>query len=290
MIRRMCLTTLMLGIALGLTPAAFAQPAKDALFRVGMAKSFFNDMPQVLIDIGVEPFPKLLKETTGLDGALSTRDDAATIAKKLDAGDIDIGVFHGHELAWAQQKYPKLTPLLVVTNAVHQVRVHILVPADSPVKTVADLRGKAICLPIGTKEHVKVYVERTFGDNNQPAKTTKSPKNPIVCLNGLCSKECDAVAVDTIGLDFYKEVNGPRFFKNLRVLVNSEPFPQPVLAYKQGAAVDARIEQFRKGLLTAHKIETGRELMQLWKIDRFDEVPATYAKSLAEVLKEYPPR
>ena len=50
----------------------------------------------------------------------------------------------------------------------------------------------------------------------------------------------------------------------------------------------ATIEQFRKGLLTAHTFDNGREMMDMWKIERFDNVPDTYTKSLADVLREYP--
>src|SRR5262249_35614744 len=98
----------------------------------------------------------------------------------------------------------------------------------------------------------------------------------------------DAVAVDSIALDYYKSINGPRFSKNLRVLQESDPFPQPVLAYIPGKAPAATVEQFRKGLLTAHQLPLGREMMDMWKIDRFNDVPATYGKSLTDVMKSFP--
>ena len=173
MIRRM-----LLGFALlGLATAAQAQPAKDAPFRVGMAKTFFNDVPEVLIGIAVQPFPDLLKQTTGLKGELSTSDDPIEVAKKLDAGEVQIGVFHGHELAWAQQKYPKLTPLMVVTNKLHEVRVVIVVPTDSPVKSFASLRGKNFDLPLGSKEHTCAYAVRNATDNAQSDAESSSAKS-----------------------------------------------------------------------------------------------------------------
>jgi ABC-type phosphate/phosphonate transport system substrate-binding protein len=289
MIRR-----ILLGFALlSLATAAQAQPAKDAPIRVGMAKSFFNDVPQVMIDIAIEPFPELLKATTGLDGTLSTGDDAFAVAKKLDAGELQIGVFHGHELAWAQQKYPKLTPLMIVTNKLHEVRVAIIVHADSQAKSMANLRGKIFDLPLGSKEHTRAYVCRNASDNAESdpnkffSKVTTS-KNPNFALDALCAKKTDAVAVDSIALEYYKEIKGPTFAKNLRILQQSTPFPQPVLAYKPGAVPTATIEQFRKGLLTAHKLPLGRGMMEMWKIESFDDVPDTYARSLTEVLKEYP--
>jgi ABC-type phosphate/phosphonate transport system substrate-binding protein len=293
MTRRNLLGLAILGVAFGLVPTVNAQPAKDAPIRVGMAKSFFNDVPQVMVDIATEPFTKLLKDTTGLDGVLSTSDEAFDVAKKLDANQLQIGVFHGHELAWAQQKYPKLTPLMIVTNKVHEVRVFIIVPIDSPAKSMADLRGKNIDLPRGSKEHTRVYIARNAGDNAQAdpnayfGKVTRSG-NANVALDGVCLKKTDACVVDTIALEYYKDIKGPTFTKNLRILQQSDAFPQPVLAYMPGAVPAATIEQFRKGLLTAHKLPTGRAMMDMWKIDSFDDVPGTYTRSLADVLKGYP--
>jgi len=293
MIRRNLLGFAVLSLALGLVPSAFAQPAKDAPLRVGMAKTFFNDVGQVFVGIAVEPFPKLMKETTGLDGILTTADDALEVARKLDANELQVGVFHGHELAWAQQKYPKLTPLMIVTNKLHEVRVYVIVPIKSSAKSMADLRGKNFDLPKGSKEHTVVYVNKNTSDNAQPNgngffdKLTRSA-HANAALDGLCLGKTDAVVVDSIAIDYYKSIKGPQFAKNLRVLQESDPFPQPVLAYKPGAVSGATIEQFRKGLRTAHTVRTGREMMDMWKIETFDDVPATYAKSLTDVLKAYP--
>jgi len=160
---------------------------------------------------------------------------------------------------------------------------------------MADLAGKNFDLPMGSKEHTVVYVARNAGDNAQAGmkaffgKVTRT-RNSNAALDELCVNKTDAVAVDSIALDYYKNINGPRFSKNLRVLQESTPFPQPVLAYKPGAVPAATIEQFRKGLLTAHELPMGRQMMEMWKIDRFDDVPASYAKNLVEVLKEYPLR
>jgi ABC-type phosphate/phosphonate transport system substrate-binding protein len=158
---------------------------------------------------------------------------------------------------------------------------------------MADLQGKNFDLPLGSKEHTVVYVKKHGSNNNLPkieayfSKVTRS-KNPNVALDNLCNSGVGAVAVDSIALDYYKSINGPRFNKNLRVLQESAPFPQPVLAYIPGKVSGATIEQFRKGLLTAHELPTGREMMDMWKIDRFNDVPATYGKSLTGVMQRFP--
>jgi hypothetical protein len=83
-------------------------------------------------------------------------------------------------------------------------------------------------------------------------------------------------------------VRGPVFEKNLRILEQSGDFPPAVLAYQQGA-VDAKIlDQFKTGLLKAHTIPDGMDMMKSWNVEAFAVAPKDYAKSVAELLKTYP--
>ena len=47
-------------------------------------------------------------------------------------------------------------------------------------------------------------------------------------------------------------------------------------------------ENPRDGLLKAHTLRVGRDMMKEWKIDAFELVPNDYAKSLDELVKLYP--
>jgi hypothetical protein len=50
------------------------------------------------------------------------------------------------------------------------------------------------------------------------------------------------------------------------------------------------MNQFRAGLLKAHTIPNGRDMMKSWNIQEFELILKDYAKSLADVLNAYPPR
>ena len=282
------------GLAIALTmPAVPADPPKDGI-RIGMAKTFFNDVPAIFVGIVTEPFGKLLNQTTGLNGNLLTDDDAFDLAHKLEAKQMQFGVFHGHEFAWVQKKYPKLTPLLVVANRQHDVRAFVIVHKNSPAKTIADLRGKGLDIPLATKQHARIFLAKHTTDNaqNDPKSffaDIKKSSTPMDALDELCRGKSDAVLVDSIALAFYKDVKQYVFQNNLRVLQESEAFPPAVIAYREGAVDAATVGKFHDGLLKAHEDPTGRDMMKMWSIEAFEtRCRNSYSQSLAECLKAYP--
>lgn len=277
-----------------LSAASFAQPPKDGkVVKIGLVRAFFNDLPPAFISVGEGLFNEVMKATTGLDGQLNTDEQVFGVAKKLNDGDFQLGVFHGHEFAWAQKKYPQLVPLMVIHNKHRDVRGYIIVHKDNPVKSIADLRGKVFDLPMGTKQHCVVFMERQCLDNGQGAwksyfSKVERSKSSIEALNEVARGKTAAAVVDGITLEFYKEVKGPVFEKNLRVLAQSDAFPPPVIAYKQGAIDNVVLKTVTDGLLKAHTNAKCEDMLKLWQIEMFEPIPANYGQRLAEVLKAYP--
>ncbi len=75
----------------------------------------------------------------------------------------------------------------------------------------------------------------------------------------------------------------------MRALKQSDPFPPAVIAYKVGGVSDVTLTKLREGLVNAHKLELGREILtKMWKVAAFEAVPENYASALAECLKAYP--
>lgn len=298
MIRRKMFGFALLSATLGFIvsiPAVFAQPAQVAApIHIGLVNAFFNDVPPTLIDIAVEPFGIMMKQTTGFEGKLSHKDDAFEVARKLNDNHLQIGVFHGHEFAWMQQKYPKLTPLMVAVNQYRDVRAFVIVHKNNPARSIADLRGKAFDMPEGTKEHCRICLGKHCTDNatRDPKaffKTIEKSKSSIAALDNVFRGKMEAVLVDTIALEFYKEIKGAAFFQyNLRVLQQSESFPAPVIVYKEGMLDNVTLKKFRDGLANAHKTPDGQDMMKMWQIDRFEDCPKNYPQQLATTLKAYP--
>jgi ABC-type phosphate/phosphonate transport system substrate-binding protein len=281
-----------LGIASPMPVAA--QPSKDSsTIEIGLVKQFFNDVPDVMIKIATEPFGDLMKDVTGFQGKLCYKSDAFEVARKLDKGEFQIGVFHGHEFAWLQKAYPKLRPLMLAVNQYSEVKAYVIVNKTNEATDLKALRGKSIDLPLLTKEHCHLFLEKACTDNAQQGskayfKTIQRSKNPIKAIDDVVAGKSDAVLIDTLTMEIYKADKGPVFEKFCRVLVASQPFPPPVIAYKEGALADATLQKFRAGLTDAHNNTNGADILRMWQIDRFMPIPESYSKSLADTLQRYP--
>ena len=152
-----------------------AQPSNDSsTIEIGLVKQFFNDVPDVMIKIATEPFGDLMKDVTGFQGKLCYKSDAFEIARKLDKGEFQIGVFHGHEFAWLQKAYPKLRPLMLAVNQYSEVRAYVVVNKTNEAKDLKALRGKSIDVPLLTKEHCNLFLEKACTDNAQQARRRTS--------------------------------------------------------------------------------------------------------------------
>jgi ABC-type phosphate/phosphonate transport system substrate-binding protein len=286
------LSGLLFGVLVVTAGPAPEASAGAAPLRIGMVQTFFNDVPPPLVQIVIDPFGTIMRETTGLAGELLVGGDAFTVARQLGDGKLQLAVFHGHEFAWVQHKHPELQPLMVAINAQRAVRAYVLVRKDSPASAFADLKGKEVAVPKRTREHCRVYLEGHCKDDGHcGAKeffgTVAGPANIEAALDQLCGGKVDAVVVDSIGLEFYKALK-PGCFARLRVLNKSDAFPAPVIAYRQGSLDEPTLSRLRDGLRGAHKTDMGRDMMRTWKITSFEPVPDDYPQALAACLKTYP--
>lgn len=283
-----------LSFALSLPAPSAAQPKPEGPIQISMVKTFFNDVPKELIALVTQPFGDVMKSSTGLNGKLVISEGTFDVAEQLYANKAHLGVFHGHEFAWAQKKYPKLTPLVIVANEQNDVRAFVVVHKDSPAKSLKDLRGKIFDIPKMTKEHCRIYVNKNFTDNATPEpkqffSTIKKSDTSYDGLDDVSRQKVDAVVVDTLSLEFYKQIKPAVFAKNLRILHQSEPsFPAPVIAYKEGTLDTVTLKTLRDGLMAAQKNADAKVLLELWQIKGFEAVPNNYQESLNAVLKTYP--
>lgn len=279
---------------LGLAALANICRAQDASVHFALAHSFTAGKADTLLKIASDDFKQVLKTTTGLEGDLTTKLNAFEIADKLEAKQIDFGILHAHEFAWLTKKNANLEPVLVASTGKKGEQVFVIVNKKNTAKSVGDLGGKKLDLPSGTSELCRVFLGRR---TQESAKKTPSEffsgveKSPaqVAALDNVAREKSDATLVTTMWLEFYKDVKGPTFNNQLRILDQSEPFPPAVIVMKKGAVAPKTLEQFRNGLLKAHATELGREMMKDWNIESFVSVPGDYDTRLTEMLKNYPP-
>jgi ABC-type phosphate/phosphonate transport system substrate-binding protein len=288
-------TFLSLAAALGLAvlPAlAPGQTPQAPPVKIGMAGSLFRDVPASMIQLLTPPFQSLMRDQTGLEGEIVPSGTAVELGKKLSDKEVQLGVFHGFEFAWAQEKYPELKPLCIVINKHRTLRALLVVRGDSEATALADLKGKTIAVPRRTREHCHLFLEREVAPLVAEGKEFfgKIVNHASIedALDDVLRDKVQAVLVDGVALESYEQVK-PGCHAQLKVLKQSEPFPPSVVVYRDAAVDKATLAKFRDGMINANQTVRGKELMAQWKLTAFENVPDDFPQALASVLKAYPP-
>lgn len=282
---------LLLGLCGVSGPRAVADPPEDGV-RVGMARTFFHDLAEPLIEIATKPFGIVMREASGIEGRLVTIAEPNVVVQKLRAKQLDFGVFHSFEFAWLRQKHVELKPLSVAVNEQGQIQAFLMVRKDAPPASFAALKGQKLSIPKRTREHCRLYVEKCCAVEGKCSACeyfSRVVYSPSVeeGLDDLLRKEVDAVVIDSLGLEFYRELK-PGCFNRLSVLQKSQNFPPPVIAYWEGGVDRMTADRIRNGLLRANQLESGQVMLKLWKVRAFEAVPQDYQRSLDVMLKSYP--
>jgi ABC-type phosphate/phosphonate transport system substrate-binding protein len=260
--------------------------------RIGLVGTLFREIPEPMIHASMQLFQVLMKAQTGLQGDLRSAGDATGLGEALAKDQVQLGVFHGVEFAWARQKYPELRPLVIAINQHRYPRVHLVVRHDCPATDFAGLRGQTLALPRGSKEHCRLFLERqclaSGKDGSGFFTRITTPANVEDALDDVVDGVVQATVVDGLALDCYQRRKPGRFAK-LKEVQKPDVFPAAVVAYHSGALDETLLQRFRTGMLTANQNLRGRQLLTLWKITGFEPIPDDYEQALATIVKAYPP-
>jgi ABC-type phosphate/phosphonate transport system substrate-binding protein len=281
-------------LAVGLVSAddaARPEPAA-APVRIGMLASMFRHAKPGMFNVQAEPFRSLVEAQTGLKSELLLVPTADELRRKMDAGTIQLGMFHGFEFAWMRLKQPALRPLTIVAPE-HPIRAVLVVHNSSPATGFPDLRGKTLALPTGSRAHSRLYLERGCEALGRPPEAffarISTPKTTEDALHDVADNgEVNAAVVEGSAIQCFTERN-PGRAKRIKVIATSQVFPPSVVAYREGALDADVVRRFRDGMSRAHTTALGRQLLSLWLMTRFEPIPADYPKALSAIADAYPP-
>ncbi len=240
----------------------------------------------------MKPFKALMEERTGMIGEVVIGGDALHLAEDLKGNKVQVGVFHGHEYAWAKQKFPKLKVIALCVNRWQQAKVHLLVRTDSKAVSFADLKGKKISVPRMGRAPCRLYLERRcVPPGTAPEKfygQVETPFSTTDALEDLVDGEVAAAVVDAAGLEEYRKGYAASS-RRLRSIAESEPFPCGVIACFPGGLSEARMSKFCAGLLAAPSTTRGKDTLRTLRLTAFELPPANYDAMLESIAKAYPP-
>jgi len=275
-------------VAAWVTSATAHSPAT---IKIGLLKSMLHDTDRARFEVLAANFRTVMKEQTGLAGELLSVDSADELRRQLEEGTLQLGAFHGYEFAWEQAKRPDLEPLMLAASNPDVLRPVIVVAKDNPAKNVNDLRGKVLALPAKGRDCVRMFLNRLCRSNgakpNEFFSQVRTPDGNQDALDDVVDGGVQAAAVNKASFTLFGRLKPQRATK-LRVLVQSEVFPPSVIACVRGKLDTATQRRFRDGMSTAHETQRGNHLIEQIKLERFEPVPADFARRLTEIAKAYP--
>jgi ABC-type phosphate/phosphonate transport system substrate-binding protein len=280
-------------MAVGLMPPNATGGELPGRVRIGLPRSLFRDVPEPLVRVASRPFQDLLEVETGVQGELVVVEDAGELGKRLAENRVQVAVFQGYEFAWARREHPRLEPLVLAVNRQRDLRAVVLVRPGCGAAGFADLAGRSLAQPYGSRGHCRFFLERQCQAHGKAPEQFFShitcPANAEDALDDVVDGQADAAVMDAVSLECYQR-RKPGRCARLRQLLRSEVFPATVIAYQPGTVDDTLVQRFRDALLNAGQDARGRQMLTLWKLTGFETVPPDYERTLTQIAHAYPPR
>ncbi len=275
----------------GAAAASGGEASKPAGMRIGMIQTLFRGVDPNAMLAFTEPFSELLYSQTGIRGKFCIVPDGKEMARQIQEGELQLGILHGIEFAWVKENYPELKPLVLAYNHTIKLKGHLLVREDSDAKSISDLKGKSLSFPKRSLNHCYVFIHTLIQQaGHDPAgffAASLSPANTEAAIEAVLEGKAAATVVDGVALETYR-ARKPGRANRLRTIHESCLYPTATFIYKPSSADPEMVKKFQEGMTTAHTRILGRQMLNLWRLSNFSEVPAEYGELLTGILKVHP--
>lgn len=217
--------------------------------------------------------------------------DQADMAKKLKAGDIQLGVVHGLEYAWLKKDTPDIEPLALALGQDIKLQARLLVRTDSKFADVRDLKDKTLIRPMKSLNHNNLFLTKVVSEVCPECDkffgAVKVKGSVDSAIDALIDGEGDVVVVDAASWKVYEERKPARAAK-VKSLVESGNFPTAAVLHYPGGLSPITLRQIRTGFLSIHQKPLGQQMLVFWRLTKFVPVTEEFNDVCRESLKDYP--
>lgn len=267
----------------------FAQ-GKDDILHIGSSGSL-TTTSNVKEDDALETLRSFIKEETGMENQIIKEKNWQELTDKLGKKELQIGVYHGFEFAWAKDKLPDLKPLMLAVRVHPFSKAFVIANKSNQAADFAGLAGQTLSIPVASSGFPELFVEREAQAAGKKldaffSKVSK-PAEAEDAIDDVVDGVVQATVVDQTVLESYRRRKPGRFAK-LKLVAQSQPFPPAVIAYKDKALDEATLQRFRDGLIKASTKERGQRMLNMFRLTGFELPPAEFEKVLSETKQKYP--
>ncbi len=164
---------------------------------------------------------------------------------------------------------------------------YIIVPEDSNINTLEELKGKSFAYTDPLSNSGKLspeYMISQMGENPENFfRLTFFTYSHDKSIQAVAEKMVDGAAVDSLVWDF-ENTTDPRFTKRTKIISKSPPYGIPPVVVSKD--IDPVLkEKLRKILFQMHEDKKGKEILDRIMIDRFSEANDSIYDSIREMKK-----
>ncbi len=201
--------------------------------------------------------------------------------------EVDVGFLCNTHFARRKKsvKFEAIAAPVIAGYGKPKFQIYLIVPKDSGLKTIYDLRGKSVDLadPLSTTTVFAAYMlkERKETIRSFFGKAVYSGSHDMT-VRLVANKVVDAGFIDGHIWDYHDKVD-PVYSSKTRIIYRSPDFTTPPVVVSR--TIDETLKtKIRNVLLTMHKDGRGREILKKLRIEKF---VAIKDKDYDDVLKIY---
>jgi ABC-type phosphate/phosphonate transport system substrate-binding protein len=223
------------------------------------------------------------------------QNDLLSFGKRLDSGDVHLGMVTGIEYGWLRKRYPKLRPL-VIANVGRTLSPYseIRVRKNGDIGSIDALQGKTIARVRRMSLDSMIYVNSLLQGHALEASPFRLEELPRPTLGhalaAIKNGDVDGVVISIEAFSRLSKLQ-PGIANEFIPIDRSDAFPTPVLIGRPVLVNQLRTglwDDLGKSLLKVHRTAQGRQVVTFWGFVSFSPVSDNYTRRVRTVVKKYP--
>jgi len=248
-------------LAIGLLPfAAFAQAPKpdgsaQRPLRVMLIPADGGTEDGTIADF--QPIFNAVTRTTGIHFNIRVGQSYGAVVEAMSTGLVDVAFFGPISYLQARKRGGAELLAVAVTGGEAVYYAGIFVPRDSPLKTLEDLKGKSVAFgDVNSTSSFTYQVAQMLQAGMDPARDLGRVRMAGSHANSLAALTSGQVDAACLSFDSYIKAveSGSVDPSTIRVLVKSDPIPNPPIAMHPGLDADLR-QKLRTAFNTIHEAD-----------------------------------
>jgi phosphonate transport system substrate-binding protein len=230
-----------------------------------------------------KPLGDMLSQEINTPIDVSVPTSYAAVIEAMGANNVDVAWLAPFSYVVAHQKFGADVVLSSVRQGSKTYRAQIIVPADSPIKEVDDIKGKKFAFVDSASASGFLYPSALLKDNGVDPKkdlgeTINAGGHDKVVI-AVYNKQVDAGATFGNSSESGPPTEArtlvqstlPDVMDKVRILAETEPIPNDTVSVRKGLSPDL-VNKIKAGLLKVASTEAGKkELRDLYRIDGLSE-------------------